>query len=83
MSEEKIKDEIYKLENKGLEVSDEVIGFYYKDWEKFKEAIKQGEKVIQKKNMKEKLINYFQIGKEQKDYLMRNKVLKLMKLVYC
>jgi len=44
MSEEKIKDEIYKLENKGLEVSDEVLGFYYKDWEEFKESIKQGEK---------------------------------------
>ena len=44
MNKKQIKDEIYKLENKGLEVSDEVIGFYYKDWEKFKEAIKQGEK---------------------------------------
>jgi len=41
--ETEIKDEIYKLENKGLEVSDEVVGFCYKDWERFKEAIKQGE----------------------------------------
>ena len=40
----KIKNQIYKLENKGLEVSDEVIGFHYKDWEEFKEAIKEGEK---------------------------------------
>ena len=41
---ERVLKEFEKLENKGLEVSDEVVGFYYKDWEEFKEAIKEGEK---------------------------------------
>ena len=53
-SEEKIKDEIYKLENEGLEVSDEVVGFYYKDWEKFKEAIKKAKLEAYKKGKQDK-----------------------------